>query len=344
MARSKRRSGFTLIELLVVIAIIAVLVGLLLPAVQKVREAAARMSCTNNLKQIALACHNYDSTNNCLPPGVDIEGFGPLARLLPYVEQQNQYNLLSFKPSPDGSTVNGPTTFNFWFSDPLNRPPSTGTQTIPRPPTVYGAEGTIKTFICPSAPTPDPQQETLLLWVAGTAGVDYNAGFASTFVGSSMPGSLVLGNTNYLPSAGDYRSGEGADFHGVFGYLKQKSSVGTISDGTSNTFLFAEAAGGLNPNIAGTPVWTTFAWAGAGQWYSTYGICPGESDSNVNCSTAAGGQHLSVILAGSTHAGGICNIAFADGSVKGVSTTSMSYAALLFLSGKADGQVQGSDF
>ena len=99
LSRIAQRRGFSLVELLVVIAIIAVLIGLLVPAVQKVREAANRTQCTNNLKQLGLAAHNYHDTKKHLPPGM---GYTPLAtngvwgphffHLLPYLEQDNLYN------------------------------------------------------------------------------------------------------------------------------------------------------------------------------------------------------------------------------------------------------------
>ncbi len=144
---SARRNAFTLIELLVVIAIIAILIGLLLPAVQKIREAANRMKCTNNLKQLALAAHNYHDVNGEFPPGWDFNtSYGPLIWLLPYVEQDNlcrSMNMMMPLSDMSNDTVrNTPVSIFKCPSDRQNPMPSLGAPT-----NYYGNAGNTPIFV-----------------------------------------------------------------------------------------------------------------------------------------------------------------------------------------------------
>jgi prepilin-type N-terminal cleavage/methylation domain-containing protein/prepilin-type processing-associated H-X9-DG protein len=348
MKRSSRRMGFTLIELLVVIAIIAVLIGLLLPAVQKVREAAARMSCTNNLKQLGLAANNYESTFLGLPPGMDPAETGPIVFLLPYIEQDARYKNYSFRNT--FPTAAGP----LYFSDPLNRPPSTSTDVIPRPPALYGTEGTIKTLLCPSAPEPETFTTVLMAVEYEVAGKDFSPGrppppyHAHLF--SSAPGRLVMGRSNYIGVGGYYAQSLFPNLVGYFTY-KSTNALARTPDGTSNTCMFGEYTGGTikwggSGGIPNGPA--TAAWA-AGFNYSGFDTpttidfddgdprCPNDGNPN-HTGRAVNGQCGTPTYArfNSRHTGNIVNFVFGDGSVRPLNS-SIDFSTWVYLTGIRDG-------
>jgi prepilin-type N-terminal cleavage/methylation domain-containing protein/prepilin-type processing-associated H-X9-DG protein len=218
----RRGSGFTLIELLVVIAIIAILIALLVPAVQKVREAAARTQCQNNLKQMGLAAHNYESTNKCLPPRhgtVLIAGkvysndASPQALILPYVEQANKYNQFNFnyRTWNDTDVVTG--TFT----------PGPGGKGINLPARIQD----ISIYLCPSDPSPTQRGA----YQQNTSDLTYPEGRLN-YLG-------CLGTTSHYVTTG---SGAGIFCVGSAGanQLLRGTTIVAITDGTSNTALFAE--------------------------------------------------------------------------------------------------------
>ncbi|ADV60971.1 hypothetical protein Isop_0376 [Isosphaera pallida ATCC 43644] len=348
----QRRSGFTLIELLVVIAIIAVLIALLLPAVQAAREAARRAQCTNNLKQIGLAVHNYMSANqDAFPPAmvdnlristncdqVPCQDFSIHVRLLPYMEQQPLYNTVNFMGAARwGPGANpDPVAGGFWGSK-VN---------------VTLATTIINTFLCPSDPNP------------GVLGV------------SEITGKRI-GGCNYPVNMGFNRRFNGWRQQGP-GYTAMTwdgaqgvvTNIASFTDGTSNTLIFSEwikgptggdpfpvslskvyvlnrtsDASGYVP-INGSREWavaeacqnepitgSTAQWGWKGEWWShgwTQGFHMIQTPNRKACFYADIGTYrpareTSVIGASSLHPGGV-NALMGDGSVKFIKQT-ISYVS-----------------
>ena len=232
----RRRSGFTLIELLVVIAIIAVLIALLLPAVQAAREAARRAQCTNNLKQLGLAVHNYISSNNVLPlqtmfPSNEAVSWGwsygwGLA-ILPNLEQSTMFNAWNFGTGIFGNSST---------------------------PSVYSTSNTtvayiqLATYICPSDGT--RQRPHTPYGATNYMGNEGGPGALGAFLGTIVPQPgqpATPGNTGET-----YFGGNGLWLNG-WGDYQNMGPVGieNIRDGTSNTGLFSERLLGIagNPTI-----------------------------------------------------------------------------------------------
>jgi prepilin-type N-terminal cleavage/methylation domain-containing protein/prepilin-type processing-associated H-X9-DG protein len=312
----KSRKGFTLVELLVVIAIIGILIALLLPAVQAAREAARRMQCTNNLKQLALACHNYHDSHKVLP-ALGMRGMGQnggwrysgFIGLLPYIEQTAMYDGIMAEARPSGpglptpwSTGGGAFRNNYWKQD-------------------------MEAFICPSAggEPPERRESPSLTSYRFCVGDDYHQNHFLQGQ-SSRDNRGVFQTERWLPLAG-------------------------ITDGTSNTILLGEAwmgtkgprdlEGGVATNqhpwnpascqarydpvtkqLTGD-VRANFRPPGGRLWDGRpyfVGFCTMVPPNGPSCHWGGvdGNEHMGT--AGSNHPGG-ANVAMSDGSIHFVTET-----------------------
>ncbi len=303
-AISTQRTAFTLIELLVVIAIIAVLIGLLLPAVQKVREAAARTQCVNNLKQIGLALHSYHDANKQFPQGYASgfdgsgndtgPGWGWAAFILPQMEQQPLFNGIA-------------------FAQPIEAAVNTNARTT-----------TLKSYLCPSD-TPPAQ--------AFPVGPRNGSGQLTSTTCSVAPASYV----------GNFGVGEpGVDGEGVF-FRGSTVKIGDITDGTSGTLMVGErsfryaestwvgAVTGTNfASVLGSPL--------PGQVYNASSFVLGHTSDSYGGPTGPNDANNFT----SNHTGGV-NFVFADGHVTFLGG-SVNYQVYKALSTRAGGETNSGNY
>jgi len=340
---SQRRRAFTLIELLVVIAIIAVLIALLLPAVQAAREAARRIQCVNNMKQLGLALHNYVSANNTLPPGriwapIPGSAFPEIfsgaqnttwfCMMLPLIEQGALANSFNFSLGAEGVPGGGLNSVMGFFAN------STVSSTK------------IASFQCPS----DRQNQFQV-------NPGYQGGLLSTFMFTKGNYAVSWGNTNWGGRLGSSLSGQ--YLRSAFGH-DGNITLASITDGTSNTVFIGEVLQGALNDIRGV-MWSSISGGGSFMTRFTPNgtkdflnlqsggdflnndpglFCTSEPVQQLPCVPQAGDSDA---FAGSRsrHAGGV-NVGFGDGSVRFIksSINPVTWIGLNTISG---GEVISSD-
>ncbi|OWK46775.1 DUF1559 domain-containing protein [Fimbriiglobus ruber] len=338
------RQGFTLIELLVVIAIIAILIGLLLPAVQKVREAAARAKCTNNLKQIGLAFHNYNSTYGKFPPGANSNGGMWSAWLTPYLEQTALWNAIDVQ---DESIDNGdwaspaPGWSNASITAPGRGPGTGGGSGDSTQRNVAACETLVPGFRCPSANLPEhvngPSYEN---WI-----VQKRVPTSYAVCGSGVKTQLYSGSdANQLDGAfqmvnpTSYTTGN---------YL----TVANMTDGLSNTIFVGEENYTIQATITALDVEGQGRRKAVWQFGSdsidcNYGYNEALGSTGVPMNspvvTATSGAALEayIVSFGSMHTGG-ANFLLGDGSVRFIAQ-SISATTYSYLGTRAGGEVIGN--
>jgi hypothetical protein len=214
MLRASFRRGLIRAEVFVLAGIAATSIALLFPAVQKVRAAFGGQACHNNLRQIALATLNYHDYYSQFAPGMDDQYVGALVRLLPFVGRDDLYKNFSFDPR-----------YSDYWLNPYNRPPTDGTDDVPRPPDLYGCEGEVDIYLCPDGPQPDETVTALLFIHYGTRGIDYriNDQRPDEYSFSNSPGRLVMARSHYTGMGGDFRTGQYARYRDRLAFFARKS-------------------------------------------------------------------------------------------------------------------------
>jgi prepilin-type N-terminal cleavage/methylation domain-containing protein/prepilin-type processing-associated H-X9-DG protein len=313
----RKRDGFTLIELLVVIAIIGILIGLVLPAVQKVRAAAARIQCKNHMKQIGLAFHNYEGAHGCFPPGYTsnqqlTDGTGPgwgwAAFLLPYLEQENTFRLID-------------------FSQPSIAP---GNHAVAR--TVN-----VKFLRCPSDLRNDPIPNSDFVNNGGLVGDLARSNYVACYGNTPFLGEQPSVLTNHLVI-------DGISGRGMF-YRNSKTRVADITDGLSNTFMVGERSA-KNSMSTWVGVIPGATWNSIND-VANYGGIPSNLAATLVLGHACRQHPPSTELGvaedfSSQHINGI-NVLFCDGSVHSIHK-SINMGVYPFTASVADGKVIQIDF